>query len=275
MRICVLGSGSSGNCTYVETEHARILIDAGLPYRVIAQRLGELGIAAESIEAIFVTHGHIDHIRSLGTFERLFATPIFAPYETQEIIERRLPGYPWNFYKPEQKFKDIEIVPFSVSHGKNSECGLPVNFVLYSKNSKYAHLTDLGKWDEEIVELVSDANCIHAEANYDERIVALKLKNPEFFEQWDYLRWVASDSGHLSNTQCAELLGRCTGSHTGHVFLAHLSENHRDAARDNNAYQIAKTKIQRYLKQQKKEFVLHRTYRRDATEGKKSDVVRI
>ncbi|MEM3493805.1 MAG: MBL fold metallo-hydrolase, partial [Thermoplasmata archaeon] len=72
MRICVLGSGSSGNATYLETEKTKILIDAGLPFLVIAYRLAELGVLAEEIDALLLTHAHIDHIRSIGTFERKF-----------------------------------------------------------------------------------------------------------------------------------------------------------------------------------------------------------
>lgn len=275
MKICVLGSGSSGNSTYVETERTKILIDAGLPFRVIASRLGELGVLAEEIEAIFLTHSHIDHIRSAGTFERKFGTPIFAMPETERCTKEKLRNYPWNFCKIEERLKDLEIISFPVSHGSLEDAGRPINFVIYCGSSKYAHITDLGTYTPEILEVVRNANCIHVEANYEESIVARKLNDPEYAREWGHLEWIMSPAGHLSNTQCSTLLSLTATEKTKHVFLAHLSENHREADKDNNSFNIARRKVSQCLKHFRLRPVIHRTFRYGAAEGKKSDVVRI
>ncbi|MGB9635839.1 MAG: MBL fold metallo-hydrolase [Thermoplasmata archaeon] len=275
MRICVLGSGSSGNSTYLETECTKILIDAGLPYYIIVQRLAEIGVKPEEINAIFITHAHGDHIRSVCTFERLYGTPVFAPKKTQNVLKEKFPAYPWNFFEIEERYRDIEVVHFSVSHGMGEEVGLPVNFLFYVGNATYAHLTDLGKCEEEHIEIVRGANCIHIEANYEENIVRHKLKNPAFANEWDYLRWVASSNGHLSNTQCSNALSSIVSHKTKHVFLAHLSENHPEPRKDNNSYTIAKRKITLTLKVRGILPEIHRTYRRGASEGRKSDIVTI
>ncbi|MCX8174108.1 MAG: MBL fold metallo-hydrolase [Thermoplasmata archaeon] len=275
MQICVLGSGSSGNATYVETEHAKILIDAGLPFRVIAARLAELGVLADQIDAIILTHAHIDHIRSVGTFERNFGTPVFAPPETRKVTMEKLGDYPWNFYQLEEKLNDLEIVSFPVPHGDRRSAGRPLNFILISKGARYAHITDLGTHTPEMLELVRGAECIHVEANYEESIVASKLRDPAHAEEWAYLEWVASSRGHLSNTQCSEFLSMVATQDTRHVFLAHLSENHTQPGKDNNSFRIARRQVTRHLKNFGLKPEIHRTYRRGATEGRKSDAVRI
>lgn len=269
----MLGSGSSGNATYVETERSKILIDAGLPFSVIASRLAELGVLAEQINGILLTHAHIDHIRSIGTFERRFATPFFAPRETQKVIEKKLGNYPWNFYKPEERIRDMEIVCFAVPHGDDATAGMPVNFVIHSGNTTYAHITDLGTYTPEMIDIVKGAACIHVEANYEENIVDRKLRDPVHVEEWPYLEWVSSSRGHFSNTQCSEFLSMVATQNTKHVFLAHLSENHARPEMDNNSFVIARRKVARTLNAFRLKPELHRTYRRGATEGKKSNVV--
>ena len=64
-RITVLGSGSSGNCTYIETDSTRILVDAGLSGRQIRQRLLSIGRTPENLDGILITHEHTDHTQGL------------------------------------------------------------------------------------------------------------------------------------------------------------------------------------------------------------------
>ena len=70
LNLCVLGSGRSGNCIYVGSDHTHILIDAGLSMRQIAARLRESDRELESITAVCVTHEHSDHTSGLATLHR-------------------------------------------------------------------------------------------------------------------------------------------------------------------------------------------------------------
>ena len=79
---------------------------------------------------------------------------------------------------------------------------------------------------------------------YDPAILHPKLGDGRFSMDWNYLKWVASDEGHLSNEQCAELLAATVTRETRHVFLAHISENHWEARKDNNSFAVAKRKSQ-------------------------------
>ena len=78
MRICNLASGSSGNCTYIESENARILIDCGKPFPYVFNALNELSVDPQTIDAILITHEHSDHIKGIEKFARTYNTRIYA-----------------------------------------------------------------------------------------------------------------------------------------------------------------------------------------------------
>ncbi len=65
VQLTILGSGSSGNCAYLETAESRILIDAGFSLRQIRQRLAAIGRAPEGLTGILITHEHSDHVNGL------------------------------------------------------------------------------------------------------------------------------------------------------------------------------------------------------------------
>jgi hypothetical protein len=49
MRVHILGSGSEGNAIVLESEHQRILVDAGFGVRELARRLKSIDVAPESV----------------------------------------------------------------------------------------------------------------------------------------------------------------------------------------------------------------------------------
>lgn len=71
MRVFNLSSGSDGNATYIETEHARILVDDGLSCTETVKRLNLIGVSGENIDAIILTHEHIDHMKGVDVFEEI------------------------------------------------------------------------------------------------------------------------------------------------------------------------------------------------------------
>ena len=78
MRFCVLASGSRGNATYVESEGAGILIDAGLSGKELQRRLAAIGVELSAVKAIFVTHEHNDHIQGVGILSRRAKISVYA-----------------------------------------------------------------------------------------------------------------------------------------------------------------------------------------------------
>ena len=89
MKIVVLGSSSSGNSTYLEIGNKKILIDVGLGFNDIKNKLYMLGVYADEIDFIIITHAHIDHVKSLHSFSRVYNTKVYISKETySEYIKR-------------------------------------------------------------------------------------------------------------------------------------------------------------------------------------------
>src|ERR1051326_2882257 len=87
VRLTILGSGSSGNCAYLETDHVRLLIDAGFSARQIRKRLTMIGRAPELLSGILITHEHSDHVQGLATLAEKLGIPVYCNRPTKEAIE--------------------------------------------------------------------------------------------------------------------------------------------------------------------------------------------
>src|SRR5690242_6725627 len=78
MRVWVLGTGRRGNAILLDTGVTRVLIDAGFPPPVIAERLATIEVAPESIEGLVVTHEHTDHVRSARLCAERYGWSVYA-----------------------------------------------------------------------------------------------------------------------------------------------------------------------------------------------------
>ena len=78
MRMMPIASGSSGNCIYIGSDDTHILIDAGISRKKIEEGLNSIDVSLKDIDAVFVTHEHIDHIKGLGVMSRKDGIPIYS-----------------------------------------------------------------------------------------------------------------------------------------------------------------------------------------------------
>lgn len=93
MQICSIASGSSGNCIYIGDGDSRILIDAGVSRKRIVDGLKSIHVSPESLDAIFVTHEHTDHIQGIPMMTKYFHVPITAlPELWMESVRRTARG---------------------------------------------------------------------------------------------------------------------------------------------------------------------------------------
>ena len=224
MKICVLGSGSAGNCTYIATAKARILVDLGFGRRSLDRRLRQAGLSLEGLDALILTHEHTDHVSGVPALVRRLDLPAFMTEGTlkespalQEVDRAKIVpvGVPFHI-------GDLEVEALPVSH----DAGQPVGYRFAAGGIQGLLATDLGEPTPAITEPLADCDWLILESNHDESMV---LAGPY---PWLLKQRLMGPKGHLSN----RALGRCLKSHLGartkHIFLAHLS-------RTNNHPQLA------------------------------------
>ena len=221
MKMCSIASGSSGNCIFVGTEQASFLVDAGISGKRTIQGVESLDRSMEELDGIFVTHEHSDHIRGLGVLARKYKIPIYATRGTIAEIERtqpicKLPEGIFHEIEPDTDtvIKDMTIHPFRISH----DAAQPVGYRFENNGKKAAIATDMGYYDEYIVEQLSGLDTLLLESNHDLRMLEVG-RYPYYLKQR-----IASNRGHLSNETAGQLLCRILHDHMGRIFLGHLSQ---------------------------------------------------
>ena len=143
VRLTILGSGSSGNCAYVETDETRVLIDAGFSLRQIRQRLATIGRVPENLTGILVTHEHSDHVQSLPLLSEKLHIPIYCNRPTQEAVECQSKArLTCRLFETGASFEvgDITVETFMIPHDAQD----PVGFLLRTSSGNIGFLTDLG-----------------------------------------------------------------------------------------------------------------------------------
>ncbi len=198
VRLTILGSGSGGNCAYLETDQARVLIDAGFSGRQIRQRLAQIGRTPECLQAILITHEHTDHIQGLTALSAKLQIPIYCNRFTQEAIQRQLGiQFPCCLFATGASFEigDLRVETFAIPHDAQD----PVGFVIRTPAANLGFLTDLGHATKLVVERVRCANVLVLETNHD-----LKLLQDDPHRPWSVKQRIHSRHGHLCNDAAAE-----------------------------------------------------------------------
>ena len=159
MQVTILGSGSSGNCAYLETDQARLLVDAGLSGRQIRQRLLSIGRAPENLTGILITHEHSDHIQGLTGLAAKLNIPVFCNRLTKEAIEATLQlKLDFRLFNTGASFEvgDVSVDTFSIPHDAYD----PVGFLVHTPEGNIGFLTDLGHATKLILQRVRSANVL-------------------------------------------------------------------------------------------------------------------
>ncbi len=216
MRIAVLGSGSGGNCTYIEGESGAVLLDAGFSAAETLRRLACAGGRQELIRAILVTHEHADHISGLIPLARRLNVPVVATGGTLAfscpVTNGRVEHLPCRIGET-IAIDDFRIECFGTSHDAREPCG----FRIAEHDISFAACTDTGLVTPRMLEKLRSCDAILLESNHCPEM----LRNgpyPAMLKQR-----IRSRRGHLSNIAAAECL-QTLGAAVPHVMLAHLSE---------------------------------------------------
>ena len=233
------GSGSSGNCCYLGTRNAGILIDAGILTETVVDTLKENGIKMENIVGICLTHDHGDHVKYAYNIVRKHKH--MKVYCTNRVvngmlrkhnISKRIKDYHSPIFK-EIPFKlgDFEITAFDVPHDGDDNMG----FFVRHGDKNFVVATDLGAISERARHYISQAHYLMIEANYDKEML-IKGTYPDYLK-----RRIQTDRGHMDNVETAAFLSEIYTPQLKYIFLCHLSN-------DNNTPEIALNTISKALK---------------------------
>ena len=214
MRFSVLASGSRANCTYVESNSAKILIDCGLSGKECEKRLNRLGRSAAELDAILITHEHSDHIKGVSVLSRRYQIPVFSNGAVDDLCDKFF-GYERFSTGEEFVLKDLDVRSFSVIHDASD----PVGFVLKSDGFTFGQATDLGKVTPLVYDALRFLDALVLEFNHDPDLL-LSTHYP-----WQVKQRIKSSHGHLCNFAAEDFLREIYHPHLQSVVLAHLSEN--------------------------------------------------
>jgi phosphoribosyl 1,2-cyclic phosphodiesterase len=238
VKFTILGSGSSGNCAYVETAEARILVDAGFSPLQIRKRLAGIGKTPENLTAILLTHEHSDHISGLLGLADKFHIPVFCNRGTQDGTiwafktkweskkSAALTGLDgtahlkakidWRLFDTGGGFEigDVAIETFSIPHDAQD----PVGYVLHTAAGKIGFATDLGHVTKLVLERIRVANVLVLESNHD-----VKMLQDCPRRSWALKQRILGRHGHLSNVTAAETAAQIMSAGLRQLYLAHLS----------------------------------------------------
>ncbi len=217
MKVDILFSGSSGNCTLVRDGKTQILIDCGKSRLSVSRALADLGTSPEAVSAIFITHEHADHTSALEAICSKYRIPV---HMTRACAPKLLK------YESVCACALLHDTEFSVRVGSLSVSSFPlphdsaecVGYVVRSDGGDvFGVATDMGRVTERALSELSACRRVMVEANHDiEMLIAGRYPAP-------LKRRILSPNGHLSNEACAELVCELARRGVGSFALAHLS----------------------------------------------------
>lgn len=234
MKFSVLASGSKGNCTYLETCNHKILIDMGMTTKYIENSLIELGINPNSIDSIFITHDHKDHISALKVFIKKYNPNIYMTNKLYDKLSKEININKFIPLKEINLLDDLNVNVIKTSHDATDSVG----FIFETNNSSLVYITDTGYINIKYFEHMKNKKSYIFESNHDIEM----LMNGKYRHELKVR--ILSDKGHLSNEMSTEYLSKLIGIDTKYIILAHLSE-------ENNTEILAYETLNKKLKQEK------------------------
>jgi phosphoribosyl 1,2-cyclic phosphodiesterase len=226
--VCVLSSGSAGNCAYVGDGHAGLLIDCGLSTRQVKERMAASGLADAPIDAVLVTHEHGDHVGAAGVLarelaRRKVAVPFFMTAGTRQGLDTRCVPEGIEVIQAGGRFrvKHLVVEALPIPHDTRD----PVAYRVSAGDVVVAVVTDLGRPTALLARALRDCTVAVLEFNHDEEML---MNGPYPFPVKQRIK---SSHGHLSNRQAQDLLAEGLGNRLTDLVLAHLSEENNTPAR--------------------------------------------
>jgi len=257
VKFTILGSGSSGNCSYLETAEARVLVDAGFSPLQIRKRLATIGRTPENLTAILITHEHSDHISGLLGIADKYHIPVYCNRGTQngtvwafktkwaskknplldglDGTEQLKKKIEWRLFETGASFEvgDVSIETFSIPHDAQD----PVGYLLRTAAGNFGFATDLGHTTKLVLDRIRHANVLVLESNHD-----VKMLQDCPRRAWSLKQRILGRHGHLSNEAAAEAAAQIMSAELRQLYLAHLS---RECNKTELAHRVMSASLQK------------------------------
>jgi|LSQX01.3.fsa_nt_gb phosphoribosyl 1,2-cyclic phosphodiesterase len=219
MKTVVLASGSKGNVTYIENKGTRILVDIGKSCAYIERKLREINVEPDTINAILITHTHIDHIDGIRTFYKKYKPAIYIMPKMITVLSDFLGDFDYCYFNETTNINNLSIQVIKTSH----DVEVSVGFII---DNELVYITDTGYINERYMPQLSNKSIYIMESNHDIEL----LYNGRY--PYHLKRRIASAEGHLSNIDASNYLSKLIGNDTKFIVLAHLSQenNTKDKA---------------------------------------------
>ena len=227
MKFSSLGSGSSGNSSYIEMGNKKFLIDAGFSGKKIVEKLNNIGKRIEDIKGIFVTHEHSDHIQGLGVVSRKYDIPIYLHEITYNVIKDKIGKI---------DKKNLNFIRDDKIKIDAKKC---LGYTFEYEGKKLSYASDVGCVNNIIKENLKNSDVIVLESNYDYNML---MEGPY---HWELKNRVKGRNGHLSNAEASKLIAQVLNEKLKKIYLMHISK-------DNNTPELAYNSLYGILERENK-----------------------
>jgi phosphoribosyl 1,2-cyclic phosphodiesterase len=204
---------------YVKGGDTALLVDTGLTCSLLEEKLKLLQIDPKSIDAILVTHEHIDHCKGIGVFARKYKTKVYMHTSGYPYIIKKLGDVPESqivcFANSDFFIGDITVTSFEVPHDSK----FCVGYSFLCQGKKISITTDIGKMSKSIAQKLEGSDILYIESNHDENML---LNNEKYTAALK--NRILSPRGHLCNRDCGLTLAYLIKSGVKQAVLCHLSE---------------------------------------------------
>jgi len=233
MRFCSLGSGSTGNATLIEAASGstitRVLVDCGFSLRELEMRLARVGVQAETITAVFITHEHGDHVGCAPMLARRHSIPLWTSRGTWRAIGApELDDRLLHFARDGQAIdvNDLHLTPFTVAH----DAVEPLQLRASDGARHLGVLTDVGSSTPHLLASLQRCDALLLECNHDRDRLAASSYPASLKAR------IGGRFGHLDNETAAQILASCLHDGLKWLVAAHLSES-------NNSPELARAAL--------------------------------